>query len=144
MVDHSLDPNLATPGAAPMRWLGLAVAAVVAAIGAGLGFWQGLPAQQVIFYTAATVALVLWIWNTFLIRLTVEIVSRSAAARAGGAVSARTAIRRFIAQNKGVLAGLLIIIGGFIILSLTLTGFFTLLNFITGLVLCAADRKSVV
>jgi ribose transport system permease protein len=138
MVDHSLDANLATPGAALLRWLGLAIAAVVAAIGAGLGFWQGLPAQQVIFYTAATIALVLWIWNAFLVRLMAEIVSRSAAARAGGAVSARTAIRRFVVQNRGVLGGLLIIIGGFIILSLTLSGFFTLVNLITGLVLCAA------
>ena len=77
MVDHSLDANLATPGAALLRWLGLAIAAVVAAIGAGLGFWQGLPAQQVIFYTAATIALVLWIWNAFLVRLMAEIVSRS-------------------------------------------------------------------
>jgi ribose transport system permease protein len=133
-----VDASRATPIVTPLRWLGLAIAVVIAAIGAGLGFWQHLPAQQVILYTAATVALVLWIWNTFLVRLTADVVLRSAAARSGGAGSARAAIRAFISQNKGVLSGLAIIIAGFVILSLTVTGFFTLLNLITGLILGAA------
>lgn len=137
MADQSLDSNFTLSLAAPLRWLGLAVAAIIAAIGGGLGFWQKLPAQQVIFYTAATIALVLWIWNTFLARLTSDAVVRSAAARAGS-VSARAAVRRFIGQNKGVIGGLLVIVIGFIILSLTLAGFFTLLNLITALVLAAA------
>ena len=47
------------------RWVGLLVAAVVAAIGAAFGLWQQQPAQQVMFLTVATAALVIWGWNVF-------------------------------------------------------------------------------
>lgn len=136
MVDHTFDPTPAPSIVVPLRWLGLAVAAIVAGIGAGLGFWQQLPALNVIFYTAATFALLLWVWSTFLIRWIGEAAARSSAAR--GSVSARTAIRQFIVRRAGVLAGLLALILLFIILSLTVDGFFSLLNFITALVLAAA------
>ncbi|CAN5201848.1 hypothetical protein BH10PSE7_BH10PSE7_13820 [soil metagenome] len=139
MVDQSLSLPPAAPAVTPLRWLGLAIAAVVAAVGAGLGFWQSLPAQYVIFYTAATFALVLWIWSSFLVRWVEEAAARSAllAARTGRTISPRTVIRSFISRNKGVLGGLLLLVLGFIILSLTVTGFLTLLNFITALVLGA-------
>ncbi len=68
MVDQVLDPPTATPMIAPLRWFGLAVAVIVAAIGAGLGFWQHLPALNVIFYTAAIFALLIWIWSNYLVR----------------------------------------------------------------------------
>ncbi len=136
MVDHTFDPTPASSIVMPLRWLGLAVAAIVAGVGAGLGFWQQLPALNVIFYTAATFALLLWVWSTFLIRWIGEAAARSSAAR--GAVSARTAIRQFVVRRAGVLIGLLVLILAFIILSLTVKGFFSLLNFITSLVLAAA------
>ena len=66
MADSPLFPLDAPPIVRPLRWIGLALAALVAAIGAGLGFWQSMPAQYVIFTTAATFALVLWVWNAFL------------------------------------------------------------------------------
>ena len=47
------------------RWVGLLVAAVVAAIGAAFGLLQQQPAQQVMFLTVATAALVIWGWNVF-------------------------------------------------------------------------------
>ena len=47
------------------RWVGLLVAAVVAAIGAAFGLSQQQPAQQVMFLTVATAALVIWGWNVF-------------------------------------------------------------------------------
>ena len=138
MADQSLYPTLTAPILRPLRWLGLAIAAIVAAVGAGLGFWQSLPAQHVIFYTAATFALMLWVWNAFLVRWAADAAARSGAARAGAEnpVSARAAIRGFVLRNKGVLAGLLIVAVGYVILSLSVSGFFTLLNFITALVLC--------
>jgi ribose transport system permease protein len=140
MADAPLDPTSTPPIVVPLRWLGLTLAAIVAAVGSGLGFWQGLPAQHVIFYTAATFALVLWIWNAFLVRWVAEAAVHSAAvaAKAGRQVSGRAAFRRFVSRNRGVLIGLLILIGGFIILSLTITGFFSWLNVITALVLAAA------
>src|SRR5579872_4002825 len=136
MVDQTFDPLPATPLTVLLRWLGLAVAAVVAGVGAGLGFWQHLPALNVIFYTAAIFALLLWVWSTFLVRWIAEAAPRAAPSRAP--VSARAAARGFVVRRAGLLGGLLVIILGFIILSLTVTGFFSLLNFLTALVLAAA------
>ena len=140
MADRAFDPRPANRVVIPLRWLGVAVAAVIAAIGAGLGFWQRLPAQYVIFCAAATFALVLWIWTAFLINWIAEAAASSAAAaaRAGGTGSAREALRRFTTRNKGVLGGLALLIVGFVILSIAWTGFFSLLNLITALVLAAA------
>ena len=47
------------------KWVGLATAGLVAGLGLVLGLWQSQPAQHVIFYTAATFALVAWAWNSF-------------------------------------------------------------------------------
>ena len=46
-----------------LGWIGLAIAGLIAGVGAILGFSQQQPAQLVIVYTAATFALVLWAWN---------------------------------------------------------------------------------
>jgi hypothetical protein len=63
MADAQLYSATAPPIVRSLRWIGLALAVLVAAIGGGLGFWQALPAQYVIFTAAATLALVLWVWN---------------------------------------------------------------------------------
>jgi ribose transport system permease protein len=120
----------------PLRWVGLAVAVVVAGLSAGLGFWQHLPALNVIFYTAATFALLLWIWSTLLVRWIAEATARSSASP--DAVPVRTAIRRFIVRRAGVFSGLAVLLIGFIILSLTVTDFFSVVNVVTALVLAAA------
>jgi ribose transport system permease protein len=44
-------------------WLNLAITLVVAAIGFGLGFAQGVSAQTVILYTVASVAVLFWVLN---------------------------------------------------------------------------------
>ena len=140
MSQLPLDAPALPPLLAPLRWLGLGLAAVVAAVGGGLGIRQRVPAQQVIFYAAATFALVLWVWNAFLLRWVSEAVMRNAAAaaaRGGTTASARTALRRFVAGNKGVLGGLLLLVLGFVVLSATVDGFFSWLNLITALVLAA-------
>ena len=139
MVDSSLFSPATTPIARPLRWIGLALAVLVASIGAGLGFWQNIPAQYVIFTAAATLALVLWVWNGFFLRWASEAAQRGAvvAERAGRTISARAAIRGFIVANRGVLIGLAILIVGFVILAVTLTGFLNWLNFFTALFLAA-------
>ncbi len=136
MVDQPIHPNMsASPIVAPLRWLGLAVAIVVAGVSAGLGFWQHLPALNVIFYTTATFALLLWIWSAFVVRWIAEATARGGSREQ---IPARTAIRRFVVRRVGVLIGLAILVFGFIVLSLTIAGFFSLVNFITALVLAAA------
>ena len=122
MADSPLFVPLTAPIVRPLRWIGLVLAALLAAIGAGFGFGQSIPAQYVIFTTAATFALALWLWNGFVVRWAAEsaLQSHAAAERSGRQVSARAALRGFISSNKGILAGLGILILGFIILSLTL------------------------
>lgn len=141
MTDSPHDLLPAAPIVRPLRWIGLILAVIIAAVGTGLGFWQKLPAQHVIFYTAATFGLVLWIWNTYIVRWAGEAAVRSAAGAKpngnGAPLSGRAAIRRFIARNKALLGGLLLLVVGFIVLSLSVTGFWSVLNLITALVLAA-------
>ena len=107
-------------------WIGLLIAAVIAGLSAGLGFWQGLPAQTVILYTVATFALIVWLWQ-YIIALRSKggssdsqpEVQEEEAQRAG------TAFRRFLSRNKGLLIALLVLLLGFLIASVTVKGFFT-------------------
>jgi ribose transport system permease protein len=140
MTNSPLFAPLTAPIVRPLRWIGLALAALLAAIGGGFGFAQSTPAQYVILTTTATFALALWLWNGFFVSWVVETTlrSRAAAERNGRQLSARAAIRGFIFNNKGVLAGLLILVIGFAILAMTLASFLTWLNFFTGLFLAAS------
>ena len=140
MADSPLFAPLSAPIVRPMRWIGLALSVLLAAIGAGLGFAQAIPAQYVIFTTAATFALALWLWNGFFVRWVAETSQRSLAAahKSGRSQSAQGALRGFIASNKGVFAGIVILIVGFAIFSVMLPGFLTWLNLFTALFLAAA------
>src|ERR1700677_4633655 len=140
MADSPLFAPLTAPVVRPLRWVGLALAPLAAAIGAGFGFRQDAPTQYVIFTTAATFTLTLWLWNGVFVRWIAEtsLLSHAAAERAGRQISARAALRGFFSGNKGVLAGLALLVVGFIVLSLTLTGFLTWVNFFTALFLAAS------
>ncbi len=50
------------------KWLGFVIAVLIAGAGTILGVVEEAPLQHVIFFTAATVALVLWGWHHFSIR----------------------------------------------------------------------------
>src|ERR1700733_12885352 len=106
MADSPLFAPLTAPIVRPLRWIGLALAALLAAIGAGFGFTQSIPAQYVIFTTAATFALALWLWNGFFVRWAAEsaLRSRAVAQKSGRTISARGALGVFMSGNKGVLA----------------------------------------
>lgn len=105
-----------------LDWAGLVAAVVLASIGAGLGFWQGMPAQQVIVYFAATLALVLWTWSHF--------VTRRAAARAEAqspespeSPSARTLFRQWLKRHLAILITLAIMAAVYIAVAFAVTGF---------------------
>lgn len=140
MTNSPLFAPLTTPVVRPLRWIGLAVAALIAALGAAFGFVQATPVQYVILTTGATFALTLWLWNGFFVNWAVEASLRgqAAAESAGLRPSARAVVRGFVYNNFGVLAGLGILALGFVILSLTLTNFLTWLNLFTGLLLAAS------
>jgi ribose transport system permease protein len=140
MTNSPLFSPLTAPIVRPLRWVGLALAAIAAAISAGFGVENAAPAQYVILTAGATFALALWLWNGVFVSWAAEasLQGRQAAERAGRQTSARAVARGFLSNNKGVLAGLIILVVGFIILSLTVTGFFSWLNLFTGLFLAAA------
>jgi ribose transport system permease protein len=118
----------------PVKWAGLAIAFVIAGAGFGLGFWQHLPAQQVILYAAATFALVAWVWRAAATRWGEP---RPAAAgglpgtEGDGMPSARAARRAFVRKNRPVIAGLIVLLVVFGICSVTVQGFFSVLNIIS-------------
>ncbi|SMF29359.1 ribose transport system permease protein [Tistlia consotensis] len=119
--------------ATALKWTGLAVAAIVAGVGLIFGFYEGVPAQQVILYTAATFALVAWVWRSYTTRWA-EGASAVEASREG-AGSRRRAWRAFARNYRWIIAGLVVLLAVFGICSATITGFFSVLNIISLLVL---------
>lgn len=60
------DPSpqlLPIPRSTALVWINLAVTLIIAAIGLGVGFAQGLAAQVVILYTVISVAVLFWLLN---------------------------------------------------------------------------------
>jgi ribose transport system permease protein len=119
-----------------LKWAGLAIALLISGIGAGLGFWQNLPAQYVIFCAAATFALVVWVWNSYLTRWSVEPGAPIAEA-ADGQQRERGGFRAFLLRHRSLLISLGLLLIGFGIASVTVAGFFAVLNIITFLILAA-------
>jgi ribose transport system permease protein len=140
MTNSPLFSPLTTPIVRPLRWIGLALAALVAALSIGFGVANHTPAQYAILTAGATFALALWLWNGVFVNWIAEssLHSRAAAEAAGRQLSARAALRGFLFRNKGLLAGLAILVGGFVVLSLASHAFFTWLNAFTTLFLAAA------
>lgn len=122
----------------PAKWFGLVIAAVIAAIGFGLGLWQKVPVQQVIFYTAATFALVIWVWNNYFAQpLELARARADSDTRSGEGKAGRTSLRSFAANNRGLLIGLAILLGGFLIAWASSDRFFSGWSVISLLVLAA-------
>lgn len=113
-------------------WLNLAVAIIVAAIGFGLGFAQGLPAQEVILYTVLSVAALLWITNT--VAATFE--ARQPAAAASPAERAPGARAGTVwSRNRVLILAMALLLVAYLIVTATVPSFRTLSNLIAFLVL---------
>lgn len=136
-----------TTGISPLiKWLGLVVAFLIAGLGFILGFVQGLPAVEVFFYTAATFALIAWIWRYY-----TQAPAESAASptpdfvRVGGVHGAageeeerpspRAEFNAFVRRNRALLLSGAAVIIAFLIASAAITGFLNLINIISGLIL---------
>jgi ribose transport system permease protein len=139
MTSLEQEQVIGTSGSSPLRWLGLAIALVVSGLGIGLGIWQHVPAQQIIFYAVITFALVAWIWNYYTGGGNKVAVAATEYDADGNAVahSGRAAFWTFVARNRAVLIGLVLLLLAFGAASITISGFFSLLNIISLLVLAA-------
>ena len=136
MNDGSLSVGIIRSNFLALQWVGFVIAAVLAGLGAILGFWQGLPAQQVIFYTAATFALVVWVWNTYFARSSNDAIVAVTPQRAD-LPTGRAAFKAFFLRHRVLLISLLLLLIAFLIVSVTVTSFFSVLN-IVGLLILAA------
>lgn len=139
-MSNGADIRIVKTEASPLiKWLGLLIAVVVTGAGIILGFWQGIPAQQVILYAAATFALIAWVWRIYTGRAADEaVLARDGAPTAASVaepVSSGAELRTFLNTHRVLLvsAGLLVLV--FLIASVTIEGFFSVFNIISGLIL---------
>jgi ribose transport system permease protein len=136
MSDGSLSLGVTRSNFLALRWVGFVIAVILSGLGAILGFWQGAPAQQVIFYTAATFALVVWVWNTYFARAGGDAGAAVTSSRADHSTG-RSAFKAFFVRHRALLISLLLLLIAFLIVSVTVTSFFSVLNVIGVLILAA-------
>lgn len=127
--------------------IGVGIAVLVAGVGAVVGWYEDVPTQHVIFFTAATFALVLWVWSYCTGRwmgmppaeASASAGAPSADAVAGGdeeeAHDSRQPVREWLWRHRITLIGLAIILAGYIILALVSERFLTGLNTLSALIL---------
>lgn len=129
------------------KWIGFAFATLVAGLGAVLGWYEGIAAQYVVFYTTATFAIVLWGWHHFSVRWVYDLdglaldsvneedAERSGAVPAEGADSTGRYARQLALRYKHVIIGVLLLLVLFLIVSFSVEDFYTARNIIASLVL---------
>lgn len=112
----------------PARILGLVIAIILAGLGAGFGFAQGLAVQVVILSSIATLALFVLAWR-FVIGQFLE-----GAPTVGDGPGQ---LRQAWTQYRWPLIGLALVLAAFLLLSLTVEGFFNPWNVISLAILLA-------
>ena len=129
------------------KWLGFTVAALVSGIGAILGWIEDVPHQHVIFYTAATFALVLWGWHRCSVRWIYgpdaialqnsreDLIKADDDDRSAGEDAEGSFVRSRLARNKGIVVGIVLLVILFLAVSVSVEGFFTPVNVFSSLVI---------
>jgi ribose transport system permease protein len=121
-----------------LGWVGLVLGVLIAGLGFILGLWQRQPLQNVILYTVATFAIFLWAWNYFATLQSGRHLAQPAAGVAAAEhPTGRAAIRAFLKRNRALLISLLVLLGAFLIASLSITAFFSIRSVIALLILAA-------
>jgi ribose transport system permease protein len=112
------------------RIIGLVVAVLLTGIGVIYGFIQGVAVQTIILAAIATLASFMWAWRYVLGQF-----AREASAPADGQSGEGGELRRVWLQFRWPLLGLGLILGLFLILSLTIDAFFNVWNVISLLII---------
>ena len=112
----------------PARILGLVIAILLAGLGAGFGFAQGMAVQVVILSGVATLALTVWAWR-YVIGQFVEVEPV-----AGEGLSP---LRQAWMLYRWPLIGLALVLAAFLLLSLSIPGFFNIWNVLSLVILLA-------
>jgi ribose transport system permease protein len=131
------------------KWLGFALAVLVSGIGAILGWVEDVPHQHVIFYTAATFALILWGWHHCSVRWIYgpdaialqnnreDLIKAGDDEKVAGEDAEGSFVRSLVVRNKGIVIGIVLLIILFIAVAVSVDGFFTPINILASLVFAA-------
>lgn len=129
-------PNDTRPGLIPiprsfaMVWVNLAITLVIAAIGFGVGFSQGMKAQEVILATVISLAVTLWLLNY------VVVIFESRAARgAGAAKGAEGSSRGLWQKNRALVIAMGLLLLAYLIVTASVPDFRSVTNLVAFLVL---------
>ena len=119
--------------------LGFIIAILAAIISMIIGAYQDVNGQLIIFYGLAIFALVLWVWHFFSINWTYKLHEKDhgKVADSGDAIDPPIATDEpnyfwhLVGRNKAVIFAILAIVALFIILSLSIDGFFSIKNIVS-------------
>lgn len=114
-------------------WFNLAVTLIVAGVGFGLGFAQGLSAQLVILYTVISIAALLWVMNY------VSVIFESRGARVAeteeGAEETPVGIRGVWVGNRVLIVAMFLLLIVYLVVTASVPSFRTIGNLIAFLLL---------
>ena len=109
-------------------WLNVAIALIVAGIGFGLGFAQGLQAQIIIFYTIISAAVLYWVANY------VAVIFENRALQSSPVIADQPS-DSFWRTNKALIISMALLLLGYLIVTATVVKFRTVENLIAFLLL---------
>jgi len=125
ITPQGLRPQLLPiPRSGALVWINLALTFIIAAIGLGVGFAQGLAAQVVILYTVVSFAVLLWLLNY----VTTIFESRSTATEPGDA-------RGFWRNNRVMIIAMVALLILYLLVTASVPEFRSITNLIAFLVL---------
>lgn len=121
------------------KWLGFLFALLIAAVAIILGIYEEVPGQYILFYGAATFAIVLWGWHHFSVRwvygadgMALDSVNArrgdDPAPPADEDVSAARFARSLVISYKYVVVAVLALLALFLIISFSVENFYTARN----------------
>ena len=158
-MNPGTNPGMSRAAHGFYKWLGFVFAVLISGAGTVLGLIEDVPLQHVIFYTAATFALVLWGWHHFSVRWIYkpdDIAldnSREGSGQAAGketaaapfdAESGRSFARALLFRYRRIFTGIVILAIAYLGVAVAVDGFFTVPNVVASLILAGLLALAVV
>lgn len=119
------------PRSTAMVWVNLAAALIIAAIGFGVGFAQGLKAQNVILATVVSIAVTLWLLNYVVVIFEARAADQAAVGERANAGEVRGLWR----QNRALVISMALLALAYLVVTASVPEFRSVTNLIAFLVL---------
>ena len=121
---------LPLPRSTAMVWVNLAITVIIAAIGFGVGFGQGMKAQEVILATVVSLAVTLWMLN-----YVVVIFETRTAAKVAARSEPKAATPNLWQRNRALIIAMGLLLLAYLIVTASVPDFRSVMNLIAFLVL---------